>query len=299
MRLDPTLFDRRVLIGAGAAAVLSGSGALAAARPPSVKTRLDAIEARIGGRLGVAALDTGSGHWLAHRTEERFPMCSTFKWLAAAAVLARVDRGMERLDRRVVYTKADLLLVSPITEARVGEGSMPMGDLCMAAVTRSDNAAANLILNSLGGPIGLTRWLRHAGDDTTRLDHNEPSLNNPRPGDPRDTTTPSAMLADLRGILLGKVLSDRSRAQLIAWMIANRTGDARLRAGLPKDWRVGDKTGAWNGVSANDVAVVWPPGHAPILVAAYLTGGKAPDKARDAALADVARVVVQALGPGR
>ena len=299
MRPDPTQFDRRVLIGAGLAVALSGGPAQAAARRINTAAQFRAIESRVGGRLGVAALDTGSNRWLAHRSEERFAMCSTFKWLAAAAVLARVDHGAERLDRRVAYAKADLLGNSPITGARLAEGSMSLGDLCAAAVTRSDNAAANLILKELGGPAGLTRWLREAGDSVTRLDRDEPSLNTAAPGDPRDTTTPSASIADLRQFLVGKALSDSSRLQLTRWMIACTTGDRRLRAGLPNGWRVGDKTGTGDHATANDVAIVSPPGRAPILIAAYLSGGKAPDAARDAALAEVARIVVAGLGYAR
>ena len=223
-------------------------------------------------------------------------MDSTFKWLASAAVLARVDRGVERLDRRIAYGKADLVGVAPITTARLAEGAMPLGDLCEAAITRSDNGAANLILTSLGGPAGLTHWLRTEGDSITRLDRNEPTLNAAVPGDPRDTTTPSASIADLRQILLGKVLSDRSRLLLTRWMIATKTGDKRLRAGLPKGWRVGDKTGTGPHATCNDVAIAWPPGRSPVLIAAYLTGGSATDDAREAALAEVARVVVQGLG---
>ncbi|HTK34806.1 MAG TPA: class A beta-lactamase [Caulobacteraceae bacterium] len=299
MRPDRTCFDRRALIGAGAAAAFAGPQALAATRSQGAQQNLRALERWVGGRLGLAALNTGSNRWLAYRADERFPMCSTFKWLAAAAVLARVDRGVERLDRRIAYSKADLLFNSPTTQARVGEGAMPLGDLCAAAITLSDNGAANLLLTSLGGPAGLTRWLRSIGDAGTRLDRNEPTLNTAIPGDPRDTTKPEASIADLRRILLGKTLSDASRLQLTGWMIANKTGDRRLRAGLPKDWRVGDKTGTGVHATSNDVAIAWPPSWPPILIAAYLTGGEAPDATREAALAEMAQIVVSALGPGR
>jgi beta-lactamase class A len=224
-------------------------------------------------------------------------MCSTFKWMAAAAVLARVDRGVERLDRRIPYSEADLLGVSPTTAAHVAEGALPLGELCRAAVTESDNGAANLILASLGGPRGLTRWLRRAGDPVTRLDHRELELNNPPPGDPRDTTTPAQTIANLdRFLLRNAVLSAGSRAQLVDWLVATKTGGARIRAGLPRGWRIGDKTGAWNGVTANDLAIVWPPGRAPLLIAAYSTRGSASDTARNAALAETARTAVALLG---
>ena len=299
MRPDPTLYDRRVLIGAGLATALTAPGAWAAPRGQSVKARLDALEQKLGGRLGLAALDTGTNRWLAHRSEERFAMCSTFKWLASAAVLARVDRGVERLDRRIGYSKADLIANSPTTAARVAEGSMPLGELCAAAITLSDNCAANLILKTLGGPLALTRWLRSSGDSVTRLDRTEPSLNTAVAGDPRDTTTPSASIADLRQILLGRVLSAPSRRQLTDWMVANRTGDRRLRAGLPAGWRVADKTGTGANATSNDVGAVWPPGRPPILIAAYLTGGASSPDARDVALAEMARIALASLGSGR
>jgi beta-lactamase class A len=293
MRLRPGPIRREVLIGAGAM-LAAGAGARAAVPD---EPRFAAIEARLGGRLGVAVLDTASGRRLAHRADERFPMCSTFKWLAAAAVLARVDRGVERLDRRIAYSKADLLFTSPITSAHVRDGALPLGELCFAIVTRSDNAAANLVLRTLGGPAGLTRWLRSVGDRVTRLDHHEPELNNPPPGDPRDTTTPAQTVANLdRFLLKDAVLRPASRRRLSDWLIATRTGDHRIRAGVPAGWRVGDKTGAWNGVTANDLAIVWPPGKAPVLIAAYSTRGPAADGARDAALAEVARTAISILG---
>ncbi|HTI66839.1 MAG TPA: class A beta-lactamase [Caulobacteraceae bacterium] len=284
MRLED--IDRRAFATLTVGAALSCAPAWAATPDPE----LAALERRVGGRLGFAALDTGSGQRIAHRADERFPLCSTFKWLAAAAVLARVDSGAERLDRRVTYGKADLLAVSPITGAHVGEG-LSVADLCAAAVTVSDNTAANLLLASLGGPAGLTRWLRAQGDAVTRLDRNEPALNSAVAGDPRDTTSPAAAVADLGAFLLGDTLSNASRARLAAWMTATRTGDKRLRAGLPKGWRVGDKTGTGAHGSSNDVAIAWPPSGKPILIAAYLTGGAASGEAREAAIADLGRLV--------
>ncbi|TDH63368.1 class A beta-lactamase [Dankookia rubra] len=260
---------------------------LALARPARAAEALAALEARHGGRLGVAVLDTGSGQRLAHRAGERFPLTSTFKFLAAGRVLARVDRGEEGLDRMVAYTKADLVTYSPVTGQ---QAAMSIGALCDAAVTFSDNTAGNLLLDSFGGPAGLTAWLRGLGDAVTRLDRRETALNEARPGDPRDTTTPTAMLGLMQVLLLGEALAAASRAQLAAWLVGCRTGDRRLRAGVPAGWRVGDKTGSGEIGTANDIGILWPPGRSPILVAAYSTGSAAPEEARSAVLAEVGRI---------
>ena len=252
---------------------------------------LAAIERRVGGRLGVVAIDTGSGRRLEYRAGERFAMCSTFKLLLAAAVLQRVDAGRESLDRRVAYGPADLLEYAPVTRVRASEGGMTVADLARASVELSDNTAANLLLATLGGPEGLTRFTRSLGDTTTRLDRLEPMLNANEPGDPRDTTTPAAMAETARKLLLGDVLSTASRARLESWLVASPTGARRLRAGFPTDWRAGDKTGTGNNGATNDVAIAWPPGRAPIVVAAYLSESKAALADREAVLAEVGRLV--------
>ena len=264
---------------------------LALACPAGAAEALAALEARHGGRLGVAVLDTGSGRRLVQRGGERFPLTSTFKFLAAGHVLARVDRGEERLDRMVAYGKEDLVTYSPITSQHA---SMTIGALCDAAVTLSDNTAGNLLLDSFGGPAGLTGWLRGLGDAVTRLDRRETALNEARPGDPRDTTTPEAMLGLLQALLLGPALSESSRARLTAWLVGCRTGDRRLRAGVPAGWKVGDKTGSGENGTANDIGILWPPGRPPILVAAYSTGSSAPEEARSAVLAEVGRLAAEA-----
>jgi beta-lactamase class A len=280
--------SRRSLI-AGAAASLC---AAAAPNP------LAAIEARIGGRLGVAALDVASGRRLAWRADERFPMCSTFKAMAVSALLRRVDDGQEQLDRFVRYTEADLLSYAPVTRAHVAEGGMRLGDLCAAAVELSDNTAANLILASIGGPVGWTSFVRSLGDGESRLDRNEPTLNTCIPGDPRDTTTPRAMVGDLKAVLLGDALSPASRDRLKTWMIATQTGLTKLRAGLPAAWTVGDKTGNNGGGTSNDIAVAWTPA-GPIVIACYLTGADtATADARDGTIADVARLVTRTFRGG-
>ena len=263
-------------------------------RPVANQTAtLQQLEARYGGRLGVAILDTGSGARLEHRARERFLMCSTFKAMASALVLTCVDKRIERLDRRVLFTANDIVTYSPVTEKRTGPPGMTLEELCEAAMTMSDNTAGNLLLASFGGPAALTAYLRSIGDADTRLDRIEPDLNETVPGDPRDTTTPAAMLANLRRVALGDGLLPASRDRLIAWLVANKTGDARLRAGLPKDWQVGDKTGAGGQATTNGIAIVWPPRRKPLLVAVYYTESSASPEERNAVLADVARHLVE------
>ncbi len=247
------------------------------------------LEQRYGGRLGVAVLDTASTRMIAHRGDERFALCSTFKVLAAAFVLARVDVSEESLSRRIVYARDYLVPNSPITEKYAGDGGLTVGEICAAAMTLSDNTAGNLLLDSFGGPRSLTAYVRSLGDRITRLDRRETALNEAKPGDPRDTTTPVAMAKILREIVLGSALSTSSREQLIAWLVANQTGDKRLRAGVPKGWRVGDKTGSGANNATNDVAVIWRP-RAPIIVAAYYAEARASDDERNAVLSEVGRL---------
>ena len=251
-------------------------------------------EAESGGRLGVAVIDTADGARVALRGDERGPLCSTFKFLLVAAVLGQVDAGREQLDRTVPITAADLLDNSPVTKAHVGRQGLPVSTLCQAALIWSDNAAANLLLPGVGGPSGLTRYARDLGDPATRLDRGEPAVGEATPGDPRDTTTPKAMAANLERILLGHALAPASRRRLTDWLVDNRTGTHRLRAGLPTGWRIGDKTGSGSHGSANDIAILWPPGRAPLLVATYLTGTTADPGRREAALAAVARAIARA-----
>jgi beta-lactamase class A len=257
--------------------------------------RLADLETANGGRLGVAVMDMATGTRIEHRAHERFAMCSTFKFLAAACVLARVDRNEERLERRIEFAESDLVTYSPVTKDHVGAGGMSVADLCAAAMTVSDNTAANLLLASFGGPPGLTAFVRSIGDDITRLDRIETSLNEATPGDPRDTTTPAAMLEAMRKLLLGDALPAASRVQLTAWLIANKTGDKRLRAGLPKDWRVGDKTGSGGNGATNDIAIAWPPGRAPIFVSAYFAEAPGSSDARNAVLEAVGRIAASEL----
>jgi beta-lactamase class A len=259
--------------------------------------RISSVEERTGARIGVAALDTAGGKRLDHKSEERFPMCSTFKFLAAAAILKRVDEGREKLDRFVSYGAKDLLEYAPVTKAHLNEGGMTLGALCAAAIEQSDNTAGNLLLDAIGGPAGLTKFARNVGDHVTRLDRKEPELNSAIPGDERDTTTPAAMCADMQRLVLGDVLSESSRHQLEDWLRHNETGSLTIRAGVPKTWTVGDKTGRCGNGATNDVAIIRPPGHAPIVVAIYSIGSTSSADHRAATLAEAARVVVESLSP--
>lgn len=262
-----------------------------AARAKAIESDLAVIERNVDGRLGVAVLDLETGMRAGHRTGERFPTCSTFKLLLAAQVLARVDRGQEDLERRIVFGADRIERYAPVASKHIGAPGMSIGELCDAIVTMSDNTAANLLLDTVNGPPGFTAFLRQLGDTVTRLDRNEPSLNEAIPGDRRDTTTPLAMLGNVQAVLLGDALSAPSRARLLAWGAGNRTGDARLRKGVPRAWRVADKTGTGERGTTNDIGLLWPQDRAPIVVTAYLTQTDAPARARDAAIADVARAI--------
>lgn len=287
--------QRRDFLAAGAALATLSAG-LAGCAQPSRRHRtadkafaqeLERIEKSVGGRLGLAVLDAGSGAGIDHRGEERFVMCSTFKLLLAAQVLHRAQQGDERLSRRIHYARGQLVPYSPASEPRAGDGGgMTVSELCEAAVVLSDNTAANLLLEASGGPQALTQWLRASGDPTTRLDRMEPELNEGLPGDERDTTTPLAMAQSMQRLLLGSLLDGYARALLQQWLVASRTGDKRLRAGMPGQWRVGGKTGTGERGTSNDTVIAWPtPQSAPLIVTGYLTECPADAPQRDAALA--------------
>jgi beta-lactamase class A len=285
--LPSTLTRRSALFAL--AAVATRPRALLAAGSTDLTATLAVLEKKSKGRLGCAIL-LPSGERVAHRAEERFPMCSTFKFLAASLILQRVDQGKEQLDRRVSFTKSDLVAYSPETEKHVG-GSMTVAELSKAALTLSDNTAANLLLASFGGPPAITAFARSIGDKVTRLDRNETSLNEGTPGDPRDTTTPNAMLGNLQRVLFGEVLKPSSRRQLTEWMLANTTGAAKFRIGLPSDWKVADKTGAGDHGSNNDIGVLWRPKGKPIFIASYLTETTISTDERNAIHAEIARAI--------
>jgi beta-lactamase class A len=290
-----SLTRRATLIGAASllpfaplrAVVAPGDEALRAA-----EARIAALERQNGGRLGVMVTDSETGASIAHRRDQRFPLCSTFKFLAAAAVLRRVDAGNEKLDRRIAYDASDLVTYSPVTQDHVGEG-MTLGAICAAAIEWSDNTAGNLMLRVIGGPQGLTQFARSLGDSVTRLDRTEPALNTAIAGDERDTTSPEAMVADIKRILLGEELSVASRQQLETWLIDDQVSGKRIRAGLPPAWRIGDKTGSGDNGTANTIAILWPPAGAPIVAAVYYTGSSASSDVRNGLHAEIGRIIAE------
>lgn len=284
------ILDRRTLLAA-APGLLAGP-AMAANAPPA----LTAYERETGGRIGLYAENLATGAKIAWRADERFVMCSTFKASLAALVLARVDEGRESLERIIPYGPGDLLEYAPVAKRNLAKGAMSVEDMCQGAVELSDNTCANLLLARVGGPRALTAFWRSTGDAVSRLDHNEPALNRSPPGDAHDTTTPAAMAGNLRRLVLGKVLAPASRERLTGWMLNCKTGDNRLRAGLPKAWRIGDKTGNNGKDAAGDIAVVWPKPDRPGLICAYTQGGSPTPAQIEAVFADVGRMAGQQLG---
>lgn len=266
-------------------------GMSAVASPSAAQSSIAAIERRYGGRLGVFAVDTGSGRTLSHRADERFLMCSTFKGMLAAQVLARVDAGKEQLDRAVHYSAKDLIFTSPVTKANLGRGALSVDALCQAIVEQSDNTAAILLMRSVGGPAALTRFIRELGDSVTRSDRYEPESNGYR--GLLDTTTPRAIATSARAILLGNVLSPESRARLEGWMIACKPGLRRIRAALPPDWQAADRPGTSIERETNDYALVRPPRRAPLLLAAYHDAPAVGMDAREQVLREAGAVFVK------
>ncbi len=289
---------RRALLTATLAG-LAGCGGrpapAAAPAPPPDDPDLAALERRSGGRLGVHALDTGTGAVVSHRGGERFLMASTAKLLLVAAVLDRAAADPALLDRLVRYGPDAVLEYAPVTARNVATG-MTVADLCDAAVTVSDNTAANLLLDVLGGPAAATAFVRGLGDATTRLDRTEPDLNvSAGPGDERDTTTPAAMVGSVRAVVLGDGLAPAGRDRLTGWLVANTTGDAAIRAGVPPGWTVGDKTGTGAQGERNDVAVLLPPDRAPLVLAVLTDPDDPTSTAGDATIAEATAIVVRRL----
>lgn len=254
---------------------LATAGAYARSESHHLAKQIADLEREVGGRIGLAVLDTADGQRFEHRGNERFAMCSTFKLMLAAAILSRIDSGTLRLDQPVSFTRSDLLSVSPLAEAYPEGGTVTLQKTLTSLLEASDNTAANLLLTMIGGPPGYTAYLRSIGDRTTRLDRIELDLNSNLPSDERDTTTPSAMLDDMNRVLLGKHLSADSRERLLQGMRNCKTGHERLRARLPRGWEAGDRTGTGDRGAVNDLAIFFPPGRAPILVASYMTDSPA------------------------
>jgi beta-lactamase class A len=267
---------------------LLASPALAQSAPIAALTD---YERDTGGHIGVYAKNLRTGALLSWRAHERFIMCSSFKASLAACVLASVDRGQARLDELIAYGPADLLEWAPVAKQNLEKGAMSVAEMCEAAVELSDNTCANALLARFGGPSALTGYWRSIGDTVSRLDHNEPELNRTPPGDPHDTTTPAAMAGTLQKLILGEALLPTSRERLTGWMLGCKTGDNRLRAGLPKDWRVADKTGNNGKDASGDIAVTWSTRGEPMVICAYTRGGAPTSRQIDDVFAQIGRYV--------
>lgn len=273
--------------------LLLGSTALYAGTN-NVQQKLEALEKSTGGRLGVALINTADDSQIVYRADERFAMCSTSKVMAAAAVLKQSESDKTLLNQRVEIKKSDLINYNPIAEKHVN-GTMTLAELSAAALQYSDNTAMNKLIAHLGGPDKVTVFARSLGDETFRLDRTEPTLNTAIPGDPRDTTTPLAMAQTLRNLTLGKALAETQRAQLVTWLKGNTTGSASIQAGLPTSWVVGDKTGSGDYGTTNDIAVIWPEDHAPLILVTYFTQPDQKAESRRDVLAAAAKIVTQGL----
>jgi len=287
------MITRRYLVGLALAAACA-----APAEAARADRELKALQKRIGGRLGVHALDSQSGKRFAIDDRSRYAMASTFKLPLAAALLWQVDRGAFALERAMPVSRENLLPYSPAVEAALAAGAstMTLRELCVAIITVSDNAAANILLTGIGGPQALTTFMRNIGDETTRMDRMETALNSNLPGDPRDTTTPRAMVDSLLRIFTQDVLSIPSRALLIDWLTASKTGLERVRAGLPKTWQAGDKTGTGENGAVNNLVVAFPQDRRPVLVAVYMSGSQLPLAQLNAAHAQIGALVAGELG---
>ncbi|ANM28396.1 hypothetical protein ABI59_00280 [Acidobacteria bacterium Mor1] len=269
---------------------------------PALAQRFAEMEQAVGGRLGACVLDTASGQAVGHRIGERFGMCSTFKVLLAGLVLRAAGEGTLDLERFVAYDEDDLVPYAPVTTENLPNGGMTIGALAEAAQRTSDNVAANLLIRELGGPDAFTALMRELGDSVTRIDRYEPEMNYVPEGEVRDTTSPEAMARSVAGFSVGDWLTGQQQETLVEWMVATRTGRKRIRAGLPEGWRAGDKTGTGvrEGIANkyNDVAVVWPPNRAPLVISAYYEAPGCFPNIRDedqAVLAEAGRIVTWSL----
>jgi beta-lactamase class A len=288
------MISRRDLLVTALVALLAQTATAA-----SAQRTLKAIHKRIGGRLGVHVLDSQSGKRIGYDDQSRYAMASTFKVMLAAALLWQVDRGAFPLSRPLPIARKDVLPTSPAVEVQLAAGaeSMTVQELCKAIVTQSDNAAANILLAGIGGPQTLTEFMRSIGDEATRLDRTEMELNSNLPGDLRDTTTPRAMVDSMLKIFTQDVLSLPARALLIDWMNGARTGLDRVRAGMPRSWQVGDKTGTGQNGAVNDLVIAYPPERRPILVAVYMSESELPLADLTAAHVEIGRLVTEEKWP--
>ncbi len=291
MMITRRTLTRRTVAGALGLPLAGWSAFSYAKENAPLSATIDALATRLPARLGVSLVDHQTGRTVERNADQLFPLTSTFKAFAAAALLARVDDGQEQLDRRIRFPAEALVTYSPVTESRAGDVGMTLREICEAACTMSDNTAGNLLLQAIGGPAGFTGFMRSIGDGVTRLDRVETVLNEGTPGDPRDTTSPRAAAASLDKLLLGNVLSDGSRETLRRWMLGNKVAAPLLRAGLPADWQVADRSGAGGHGSRAIIAVLWPPSAKPTVVAIYMTATDASMDDRNTAIADLGKAI--------
>ena len=283
----------RAAVGVVFSLLLAGPGYAQDAETHLADT-IRALETSLDARIGVLVRESGSDWQWGHREDERFLMASTFKSVLCAAVLDRVAAGTRSLDELVEVRPQDILEYAPVTEAHSG-GTMPVGELCRAALDMSDNTAANLLLDRLGGPQEVRSFLRRIGDSVTRLDRKEPDVNLFDPADPRDTTSPTAMLSTWEAMLLGDALPAASRTQLTDWMSGGGVTGGLIRASTPTGWQVADKSGSGDGFTRNLVAMISPPDRAPYLVAIYISDSPTDFETRNAALIEIGAAVVEVL----
>lgn len=289
------VFRRRVIAGLVASAVPLAFGADARHSRDREVIRL---ERSIGGRIGVWVLDTASLAIWSYRANERFPLCGQYMLLACAALLMRADEGKIDMQSTVAVHPSDLVPMSPVTTHEAGVRRLSLAQLCEAALIQNDHTAGNLILDRVGGPEGLTDFIRYQGDSVTRSDRPSPGVMDAAPGDLRDTTTPHAMGEHLRAMLFGEALSTTSQRLLLTWLLANRTSHNRLRARLPRGWEVGDKTAVGKNGTLNNVAIVWPVNHKPLIASVFVTETKAPLELRNAAIAAIGGLLPELIERG-
>lgn len=280
-----------ILMTATISASVTAIAAVNTSTSATMQPELSKLEASSGGRLGVFAINTADNTQIQNRADERFPMDSTMKVMVAAAILKQSMTDADLLQKRVTYTKADIVYWSPMTEQHLKDG-MTMSELCAAAISHSDSTAVNLLIKQLGGPAAVTAFARSIGNSAFRLDRMEPDLNTAIPGDPRDTTTPEAMSKSLQTLVLGDALGAPQRELLQTWLKATTTGDARIRAGAPKGWIVGDKTGTGGYGTTNDIGVIWPPHCSPIVLSIYYAQNKKDADKNDAIIASATSTVI-------
>jgi beta-lactamase class A len=252
---------------------------------------IEQIERDLDARVGLVIRDSGSDWSVRHRADERFLMASTFKTMLCGAVLKRVDAGEIDLAEPIAITAEHILDYAPVTEAVVGK-TMSVGDLCHAALDMSDNTATNLLIDRIGGPESVTDFRRAIGDPISRVDRREPELNTFSPGDPRDTTSPNAMVSTMKALLTGDALSLRSRAQLVDWMSGGGVTGALIRASTPEGWHVADRSGSAD-FNRNIVAMVTPPDREPYFIAIFLSDAEADFDTRNAAVIALSEAVMQ------